>query len=178
MTLYRVLFKDRSLWVKFSLAIVLPIFLVTALLVLHIMESVEKGMLERTRSATEEMTRQAALSLSNASAIYNKTLLDNFVDSLENDPEIVYAMIVDRSDGRILAHSDHRWDGQIFKPSSNVPLNTTEGAAGPPAAEVEQLTSFITSEDKIYGTLMVGYSAAVVEKEVDTFRRQVLSMAV
>jgi signal transduction histidine kinase/uncharacterized membrane protein affecting hemolysin expression len=178
MTLYRVLFKDRSLWIKFSLAIVLPIFLAAAFLVLHIIESVEKSMLERTRSATEEMTRQAALSLSNASAIYNKTLLDNLVDSLENHPDIPYAMIVDRSDGRILAHSDHRWDGRIFKPSSQVPLNTTEGADEHPAAEVEQLTSFITSDDKIYGTLMVGYSAAVVEKEVDTFLGQVLSMAV
>ena len=177
MSIYRLFFKDRSLWVKFSLVIVLPIFLAAAFLVLNIIDSVEKSMLDRTRSATEEMTRQAALSMSNASAIYNKTLLDTCVDSLVNDPDIVYALIIDHSDGRILAHSNHRWDGHIYQPAKAVPMNPPDGTESL-NKDVEPLTCPIAIDNKVYGTLVVAYSAAMVEAEVRVFHRKMLGMAV
>ena len=44
MSIYRILFKDRSLWIKFSLVIVLPVFLAATFLVLNIISSAEESM--------------------------------------------------------------------------------------------------------------------------------------
>ena len=97
--------------------------------------------------------------MSNASAIYNKNLLDSFVDSLIKDPDIEYALVVDHSDGRILAHSDHLWDGRIFEPAKALSRKQSE-ETGRPNPGVERITSPITIDHKAYGTLVVGYSAA------------------
>jgi len=114
MKLFRFIFKDRSLGYKLTLLAVVPVVIVTIFIVLNIVGSVERSMIESARTRTLGLTELSALSMSNAFVIYNKSLLDSFVDSLGKEKDILFAMVVDSSDRMILAHSDHQHDGKIF----------------------------------------------------------------
>ena len=117
MRLRSFIFKDRSLEYKFALLSVVPIIIITTFMVIYIINSLERSMIEKTRIRVQGLTKLFALSMSNAFVIYNKDLLDNYVDRLAKEKNILYAMIVDSSDSRILAHSDHQNDGKIFMAS-------------------------------------------------------------
>ena len=114
MKLFRFLFKDRSLGYKFTLLAVVPVIIITIFIVFSIINSLERSMIEKTKVRALRLTELSALSMSNVFVIYNKDLLDNFVDSLGKEKDILYAVVVDSSDGRILSHSDHQYDGTIF----------------------------------------------------------------
>ena len=117
MKLLRFIFRDRSLGYKLSMLSVLPIIIITLFIVFYVMNSLERSIISKTKIRTQGLIELSALSMSNAFVIYNKDLLDNFVDSLAKEKNVLYAVIVDSSDGRILSHSYHQNDGTIFNDS-------------------------------------------------------------
>ena len=60
MKIYRVIFKDRALWFKFSMLTILPIVIVTAFMVSNIMDSVERSMLRETGNQISDLMELTA----------------------------------------------------------------------------------------------------------------------
>lgn len=171
MSVYRFLFKNRSLWFKFSIMTVLPVIFAAVFLVVNFVRSVETSMQEKTRAAVQELNNLASLAMSNAYVIYNKNLLDNFVDTLADKENILFAAVVDASDARILAHSHHKWDGRLYDPA-----DPHQKAASASVEEIELLTFPLTVEQKKYGDVIVGYSKSGIRREIDVFRMKVLTI--
>ena len=103
MDLTGIIFKDRSLWFKLTLLSLLPVLIVTALIVFKVLDSVEKTMIQEAENKADALTDLTRLSMSHTFVIYNKDLLDNFVDGLKSIPFVSYAFVLDSSDDRILA---------------------------------------------------------------------------
>lgn len=105
-------FKDRSLWYKLTIIFVLPVVLATAVISFKMMGSVETALVDEAEQKADTLVDLMRLSVSHALAISDKPLLDNFIDSLRGLESVQYAMVVDRSDGCILAACDHRLTGK------------------------------------------------------------------
>ncbi len=178
MSVWRFFFKDRSLWFKFSLMTVLPVVLAALFFVVVITNSVETSMEQHIHTSVAELVRLAGLSMSNASVIYNKNLLDNFVNSLADYQDILFATVVDESDGRILAHSRHHWDGTFFDPNSFAKYTVSDESPESFPAQIDILTFPIAIEGKTYGTIAIGYSTKGAIREVNAFRARILTVAV
>ena len=86
---FRFIFHERSLWYKFTLLSVIPVILATFIIVLNIVTSVQKSMITETSNRALKLTRLSALSVSHASAVYNKQLLDNLVDNLGKEKDVL-----------------------------------------------------------------------------------------
>ena len=114
MVLLKWLFKNRSLEYKFALLAVLPVIIVSLFIVLSSVEALERRMIEKTIAQARGLTRLFSVSLANSSVIYNKGLLDDFVDNLQVEEIIISAMIIDANDNRILSHSNHQYNGKIY----------------------------------------------------------------
>ncbi len=176
MPVHRHLFGNRSLWFKFSIMTVVPVVLAASVLVLTIVQSVETSMHRATRTAMEALIRLTGLSMSNAYVIYNKNLLDSFVDNLADYQDILFAAVVDESDGRVLAHSRHEFDGTLHDAGESV---RSAAASKRIASEgdIRVLTHPIVFERKKYGELVIGYSTAEARKDAGAFRGEVLAIA-
>jgi len=182
MKLFRFIFQDRSLECKLTLLSILPIILAVIFIVLNVVNSLEESMVEKTRTRALELTKLSALSMSNPFVIYNKNLLDNFVDSLAKDRNILYAMIVDSGDGRILAHSDHRNDGKVFDDSiinnslapNELPwqLRATEKQK-----KIHRLSAPIVIEGKKYGLVRVGFFPQEVHQQIAGIKNRIIAVA-
>ena len=175
MKLFRFIFKDRSLSYKFGLISALPIIFVTIFIVLFIINSLESSIIAKAKARSAGLIKLAALSMSNPFVIYNKDLLDNFVDSLRKEKNILYAMIVDSIDKRILAHSDHEKDGEIFKDSPQTDELSDETR---PNGDNYELSSAIIIEDKDFAFVKVGFSLTAVLQEITALRRSIITIAV
>jgi signal transduction histidine kinase/HAMP domain-containing protein len=175
MSLYRLLFKDRSLWLKFSIMTILPLLLVSALLAFNIVSSVETVMLDKSYQSVSQLTELTSLSMSNANVIYNKNLLDYLVTSLARDEDIVFAAVVDASDDRILAHTKKEWDGRLFDPGEFHREALTESRSRRPDAVKVIILPLVINKNK-YGDLAVAYTSAGVAREVKSFRTKVLTV--
>lgn len=180
---FRLIFKDRSLLFKFTLLFILPIILITIFIVLSVLSSLEKSMVEKTKMRILELTELSALSMSNTFVIYNKNLLDNFIDNLAEDKNVVYAMIVDSNDDTILAHSDHQNDGKIFDDSvvNNILTRNqlpSQSAATEKQGKIYKFSAPIVIEGREYGLVRVGFSMEGVYQEIAETRNGIITMAV
>ena len=81
MNIKGILFKDRSLHYKFTLVTVVPILIVLIFIVLFVNRELEKTLINETLNQARQLTGLSVLSMSNPFVIYNKALLDNFIDS-------------------------------------------------------------------------------------------------
>ena len=174
MSFYRLLFKDRSLWLKFSIMTVIPLLLVSALLVFNIVRSVETSMTEKSYQSVRQLTELTSLSMSNANVIYNKNLLDYFVTSLAKDDDIVFAAVVDASDDRILAHTNNELDGRLYNPEEFKKAALAESRSRRPDMIEVFVLPLVINNNK-YGDLVVAYTSAGVAREVKTFFTKVLT---
>jgi len=170
MTLRRALFRDRSLWFKLSLLAVTPTVVVMLVIVLRLVTTVQNAIIEGTMARNENLTRLAALSLSNAHAVYHKALLDNLVDGLARQDDIRFAAVVDAGDRRILAHSDHAKDGGRFDAASPGPPE------GRPGSE-QLLRAPVVIEDKRFAEVIVAFSLHAVNDRAALARVQIFSVA-
>jgi len=174
MKLFRFIFKDRSLGYKFTLLAVVPVVIVTIFIALNIVGSLERSMIESARTRALGLTELSALSMSNAFVIYNKSLLDSFVDSLGKEKDILFAVVVDSSDGRILAHSNHQYDGKIFTGTDRSP---SRSAGTGKRREIQQLSAAIMIEGKKYADIRVGFSLEGVYQELTQIKNRILTVA-
>lgn len=174
MKLFRFIFKDRSLSYKFGLISALPIIIGTIFIVLFIINSLESSIIAKTKARSTSLIKLAALSMSNPFVIYNKDLLDNFVDSLGKEKNTLYAMIVDSIDKRILAHSNHEKDGDILKDS---PQTGELSGETRPNGDRYELSSVIIIGDRDFAAIKIGFSLTEVLQEITALRRSIITIA-
>lgn len=160
------IFQNRSLWYKLSLISVAPVLLATIFIGLSIVDSMEKSLMAETGSRVSELTRLSALTISNPSVIYSKHLLDNYVDNLRSEKDILFVMVVDHSDGRILAHSDHVNDGRL---AAEITGRARIVSGEPPRTT----TAPILINGQPYGEIRVGFSLAGVQAKVARLRHRI-----
>jgi len=181
MELFKSTFKDRSLGYKFALLSAVPIIVVTIFIVIIIITALERSITEKTELRAQGLTKLSALSMSNSFVMYNKDLLDNFVDSLAKERNILYAMIVDSSDSRILAHSDHLNDGKILKDrASNDSLNTdgSQLTVTKKGREVYELSTPVIIRGIKYGVVRLGFSLQEVHEEMALMRSKIITIGI
>jgi class 3 adenylate cyclase/HAMP domain-containing protein len=182
MNVFRPLFKDRSLGYKFVLLSVTPVVIVTIFIVLFIINALEKSLIEKTITQVRGLTRLSALSMSNPFVIYNKDLLDNFVDNLAKEKNIIYAMIIDSHDGRVLSHSDHENDGKIPDDSitsGTLIKNQTELQliVGQEQEKVHEISAPVIVTGVNYGFVRLGFSLEAVYKEIAVRKTRITTIA-
>jgi len=177
MKLFRSLFQDRSLGYKFALLSLVPIIIVTIFIALYIINSMERSMIETTRIRAMGLAKLSALSMSNTFVIYNKDLLNNFVDSLGKEKNILYAMIVDSSDSRILAHTDHQNDGKIFT-AADLSSSPSQLIGTKKQGKIYELSASIIIGGKKYGVVIVGFSLEEVHQEIAVLKNKIIAVAI
>ena len=163
MSIYRLIFKDRSLPYKFTVLSVTPIVIITVFMVFLITRELENSIIDEAITQVRVLTRLSVLSMSNPFVIYNKELLDNFVDSLMNRRNVLYAMVVDSNDNRILSHTDHQNDGKVFQESMEW---DTENAGSPDLqmkiknkqGMIYEISAPLIIKDVQYGFIRLGFS--------------------
>jgi len=183
MNAFRLIFKDRSLAYKFTLLAVLPIVIATTFIVLFSINALEKSLIEKTIMRVQGLTKLSVLSMSNSFVIYNKDLLDNFVDSLAKEKNILYAMIIDSIDGRILSHSNHQNDGKILDDSttSNAPItNQTESQlmVVQKQERVYEISAPLIITGVKYGLVRLGFSLEDVYEEIALRKTRIATIAI
>ncbi len=171
MKLTNAVFRNRSLGYKFMLLSVVPIIFATTFIVLNIVNSIEKSMIDEIETKVMELTRLTALSMSNAFVFYNKNLLDNFVDNLVKEKNIRTAMIVDANDNRILAHNDHENDGKLLDEAMQ------NNAVNDGGTKTRELSDSITIEGQKFGTVRVEFSHELIDKEISEIKNRILMVA-
>jgi class 3 adenylate cyclase/HAMP domain-containing protein len=183
MNVFGLIFKDRSLAYKFTLLSATPIVIVTIFIVFFITKDLEKSLVDKTMTYVQGLTKLSVLSMSNSFVIYNKDLLDNFVDSLAKEKNILYAMVIDSSDGRILSHSDHQNDGKIFD------ISTTSNALIENQGESELIV--VQKHEKVYeisasliitgvkyGVVRLGFSLENIYEEIALRKIRIATIAI
>lgn len=183
MNIFGLIFKDRSLAYKFTLLSATPIVIVTIFIVFFITKDLEKSLVDKTVTYVQGLTKLSVLSMSNSFVIYNKDLLDNFVDSLAKEKNILYAMVIDSSDGRILSHSDHRNDGKILD------ISTTSNALIENQGESELIV--VQKHEKVYeisapliitgikyGVVRLGFSLENIYEEIALRKIRIATIAI
>lgn len=170
---FRFLFRDRSFAYKFTLLTTISVVVVAACIALVATKTLERSVTEATFVRVKHNTYLAALSMSNPYVIYNKALLDSFVDSLKQERDIIYAFVVDYNDGRILSHSDHSKDGQYFKATGAAKIQIvgtgTDGIAELSGIGYEAVSPIRIAGD-LFGTVRVGFTLDAVYKEIASLR--------
>jgi PAS domain S-box-containing protein len=178
MQLSRLMFKDRSLWYKFSLISVLPTILVAAFLTFNLVGSVERTMLAEAGVKADELTELTRLSMSNALVIYNKKLLDNYVDGLGRIQSVRYALVLDSNDQLILAHNDHRMDGKHVTEVTDLQGLLPNAGITPAGADTYYRTAApIVIDAKEYATLHIGFSFNEVHQQTAALKKSIIWVA-
>ena len=170
---FRFLFRDRSFAFKFTLLTTIPVIIVAASIALIATRTLEQSITEATNVRVKRNTALAALSISNAYVIYNKALLDSFVDSLKQEKDILYAFVVDYNDGRITAHSDHSRDGSYYQYSGPAKIQITgtgtDGIARL-SGTVFEAVSPVHIGGELVGSVRVGFTLDGVNKKIVSLR--------
>ena len=178
MQLSRLIFKDRSLWYKFSLISVLPTILVASFLTFNLVGSVERTMLAEAGVKADELTELTRLSMSNALVIYNKKLLDNYEDGLGRIQSIRYALVLDSNDQLILAHNDHRMDGKHVTEVTDLRGLLPNAGITPAGADTYYRTAApIVIDAKEYATLHIGFSFNEVHQQTAALKKSIIWVA-
>jgi PAS domain S-box-containing protein len=171
------LFRDRSFAYKFTLLTAIPVVAVAVCIALLATTTLEQSVTEATNVRVKRNTYLAALSMSNPYVIYNKTLLDSFVDSLSQERDVVYAYVVDYNDGRILVHSDHAKDGQYFestgRPKLPITGTGTDGIIELHGSGFEAVSPIRIAAD-LFGTVRVGFTLDTVRKDIAALRVKIV----
>lgn len=180
MRMLRLFFTDRSLWYKLTFLSVLPTILVALVIVLLVIGSVERNMLLAVDKKAEALLDLSRLSISHPLVVYNKNLLDNFVDGLSRIRIVDYAMVVDSSDNRILAHTDHSFDGRQINPlpAHAASTNTNSTSQAKNRLSENSNNSFETStpilvEEKQYASLHIGFTFEEVHRQMVSVKQKI-----
>ena len=166
MPLFRTMFINRSLLTKFVLLSCAPVVLIVCLAVFGVGPALEQSMVAEAAAKIKALTDLTRLSISSSFAVYNKILLDNFIDSLVREPNILYAVMIDGGDGRITSHSHHAYDSQVFDPARHRQVPDGRGRAATGSGRRDFLSAPVIIHGKEYGRLEVGYSLDRVNEKI------------
>jgi adenylate cyclase len=175
-------FKNRSLEFKFTLMAVVPVIIVTLFIVLSSINALERRMIEKTIAQARGLTRLFSLSLANSSVIYNKGLLDDFVDNLQVEDIITSAMIVDANNNRILSHSNHQYDGKIYQASQHsygptLPRTVSQALEEIEDGDIYELSRPIVIKGLEYGLVQIGFSIKKTRLQIAQMKNRVILIA-
>lgn len=179
---FQYLFKNRSLFYKFSLLAIVPVFCVVTIFTLYTIRSLEKTLIARAEARALTLTGLSAFFIADGLAFYNKGLLNNLVDRLAAKTNIQAAMIVDTADGRILAHSDHQKDGELFikdfqkkRPASSI-FGSVPEIYNKTGSKIT-ISAPVIITGRQFGTILVDFLLADVYRQIISFRRTIITIA-
>ena len=135
--------------------------------------------IKEAESRADALTDLTCKSMSNSFVVYNKDLLDNFVDGLGNLDIVEAALVVDSSDDRILAHNNHSMDGRLaselsFEMQNKINRND-KNAAGSVKNELLYIKSAdITVDGKKYAGLHIIFTFDNVHEKMSAFKLNLL----
>ncbi len=172
MKLMNLLFKDRSLGYKFLVLPTIPVMVVVVFISANILMSQKRILVEKAKKRASLLTELSILTVSNEFVMYNKNLLDNIVDNLSTDTSVVYAVIVDSSDNRILSHSDHGYDGTILNHDAILYFTTSHEHG-----DFYEISDDINVSGNKCGVLNVGFSLEDVYQEISQMKQRFLLIA-
>ncbi len=185
MKILRIIFKDRGLWYKLMLPSVLPVMLVIIIIFIILIGSFERVMKKEEESRADALVNLTRLSMSHSFVIYNKELLDNFVDGLKKIDEVSFALIVDKADNRVLAHSDHAFDGNLL---SELPekmrsaLDQSDNnllVSGSGQNESLHIKSApVIIDGKQYATLNIAFSFDEAHRKLLSFKQKIITISI
>ncbi|MBN1906048.1 MAG: PAS domain S-box protein [Deltaproteobacteria bacterium] len=185
MKILRIIFKDRGLWYKLMLPSVLPVMLVIIIIFIALIGSFERVMIREEEGRADSLVNLTRLSMSHGFVIYNKELLDNLVDGLGKIDEVSSALIVDSADNRVLAHSDHAFDGNLL---SELPekirsaLEISDNKVLASGSEKNGLlytkSAPVIIDGKEYATIHIVFSFDKVQKKLLSFKQKVIFISI
>jgi PAS domain S-box-containing protein len=176
------LFRNRSLWSKLTLLSVLPAVIATTVIAVIVMGSVERAMIAEATAKADALVDLTRRSMAHTFVIYNKNLLDNMVDGLGRLPGVSYALVIDSADDRILAHNDHRLDGELAdeipeasgRPPADRSLSASPRRTG---RDLYAVSMPISIANKRYADLAVGFSLDAVGRQMLAVKKGILLVA-
>jgi two-component system, sensor histidine kinase and response regulator len=176
---FRFLFKDRSLAYKFVLLGTIPFVIVAVVIALVATSALEHSVTEATYVKVKRNTNLAALSMSNPFVIYNKTVMDTFVDNLQQEEGTLYAFVVDYNDSRILSHSDHSKDGELFQGYGARKIQT-KGSGMNDITRVSGLEYEVIApihvDGELFGAIRLGFTLKTVKEEISRVRVKIVGI--
>ncbi len=168
MKLINLLFKDRSLGYKFLVLPGIPVIIAVLVISADVLTSQKEMLVTKAKKRASLLKELSLLTVSNDFILYNKRMIDNIVDNLGRNSSVAYATIVDSSDNRILAHSNHSWDGKIFTQNATPALKDVEAY---------EISGDIDISGKKYGILKIGFSFKDVYQENAFIKQRFLIIA-
>ncbi|GAB6096116.1 hypothetical protein JCM14469_23690 [Desulfatiferula olefinivorans] len=163
------LFRNRSFTFKFTLLSTIPVLIAALSISFFLVRSFERSLVDAQVDRITKNASLTALSMSSPYVLYNKSLLDGFVDSLAKEKDIRYVLVIDYNDRRILSHSDHGHDGEQMVTDSpgqggGGQLRSLDG----PAFEAVE---YIRLGGELYGALKIGFDMKRVRREIAAMKR-------
>jgi PAS domain S-box-containing protein len=147
--------------------------------------SFEKVMQQEEISRADALVNLTCLSMSHGFVIYNKELLDNLVDGLKKVDEVIFAMIVDKSDNRVLAHSDHVFDGNLLyelpEKVRSALDQSDNNLLDSDTWENESLyikSAPVIIDGKQYATLNLAFSYDEAHRKLSSFKQKVVTISI
>jgi len=182
MELVRWAFKDRSLGYKITVLGVVPVIIVILFIAILSFNALELQMIDKAKTRAEGLLSLSVLSLSNSFVIYNKELLDDVVENLMEDELVVYAMVVDANDSRIMAHTDHLQDGKIYTASKHrhgpdMAQISSRLLAHRKYDEIYELSAPIVIKGMPYGVVRMGITFKTVLLQIKVMKNRVFLMS-
>ncbi len=181
MRILHIIFKDRSLSYKLVIPSVLPVIFVIVIVTVMLTGSFENAILKGAENRADALSDLTRISMSHSFVVYNKELLDNFVDGLGKIDNVKFAMVVDNADSRILAHSNHEMDGRMLselpKEMQNIP-DLSDINSSTVSSRIDE-NYFIKSapviiDGKQYATIHIGFTLAEVIRKMASLKRNIM----
>lgn len=165
-------FRDRSFAFKFTLLSTIPVLVVALPIAFYLIRSFEQSLSDSMIDRIRQSSNLTAMSMSSPYVIYNKTLLDQFVDSLAGEQDILYALVLDYNDRRVLSHSDHRRDGELYRFESGQTAGTTTGPdkIHPLGKNTYEVVENIRVGGELFAVLKIGFNLNRVTHEITTIQ--------
>lgn len=180
MKISRIIFKDRSLWFKLLFPAILPVIFVVIIVGIMLKGSFETAMLKEAESRADGRVELTRISMSHSFVIYNKGLLDNFVDGLGKMDDVRYALVVDKADNRVLAHNIHIMDGYLMSelPKTMRSVLNADKIRTPDETHTKNRfyikSAPIIIDGKQYATLHIVFTFDEVLRKMTAFKKNIL----
>ncbi|MBF0237018.1 MAG: response regulator [SAR324 cluster bacterium] len=168
-------FNKWPLGYKLVIISSVPIVSMALLIMTYLLASLEESIKTQTENTLLNLTEIAALSMSNPFVIYNKDILDNFVDTLAKEINVTEVMIIDTQDWHIMTHNDHQHDGQVFDQQEHFPesLNQIHNYSG----NLFVISRPIHIDQQMFALLLVRFTLDKAYHEMSSIRIRILSLA-
>ena len=172
-----------SLQTKFLVGTLLVVASVMSALVLIVEHRQREAIISEVQRRGDALARDLAVVSTGPLVLYNYTQLEQNVARLATEPDVAYAMILDR-DGRVAAHNDRpEIVGTLLSGGALDRILSTDASRpqeidGPDGEALYDFAVPIRIDAQTWGTARVGLSRRRMEAEIAATRRRLVVLAI